>query len=382
MARFFQLLILLVDVLNALLAFILLQLLGQRAVKPQGIINKLIVSVSSAIAYFILLFVFLIFISFAIDNLAIFSLVSFAILGIITFCFIFLYKHKTKTPDNKQSVSRDNFAHKAVNQNNPTEPVINNNNFEKNTTSVDEVAKNENIDWTKEFIQKIEKWKNTAENIDPMLEEAINVVVGAGQVSTSLLQRSLMISYARAGKLIDTMEQMGIVGPHAGFESRKVFITKQQWIELKGICNITFVTDNNAKQQDTVHESAYEKTPQYSAKYHNDFIENAIAEQKLEEYERLLNEFIEYAREYINYFFQLEDMSVSVSNIYANRHYKTVTAELELANNIRIGQVKYRLGSLAKYLNVKYVVIANDVTDLSKLGIEISYPYYLINYPQ
>ena len=78
--------------------------------------------------------------------------------------------------------------------------------------------------------------KDTTENddiddSDPMLEDAIKLVVDAGQASTSLLQRRLRLGYARAGRLIDTMEQMGIVGPHEGSKSRKVLMTQQQWME-------------------------------------------------------------------------------------------------------------------------------------------------------
>ncbi|MDE7390397.1 MAG: DNA translocase FtsK, partial [Lachnospiraceae bacterium] len=69
------------------------------------------------------------------------------------------------------------------------------------------------------------------EDRDPMLEEAIKLVAEAGQASTSLLQRRLRLGYARAGRLIDTMEQMGIVGPHEGSKSRKVLLTYQQWLE-------------------------------------------------------------------------------------------------------------------------------------------------------
>lgn len=69
------------------------------------------------------------------------------------------------------------------------------------------------------------------DNSDPMLEDAIKLVVEAGQASTSLLQRRLRLGYARAGRLIDTMEQMGIVGPHEGSKSRKVLMTQQQWME-------------------------------------------------------------------------------------------------------------------------------------------------------
>lgn len=67
---------------------------------------------------------------------------------------------------------------------------------------------------------------------DPMIDEAIKCVVEAGQASTSLLQRRLHFGYARAGRLIDEMEQMGIVGPHEGSKPRQVLITYQQWLEM------------------------------------------------------------------------------------------------------------------------------------------------------
>lgn len=67
---------------------------------------------------------------------------------------------------------------------------------------------------------------------DPMLQEAIKCVVEAGQASTSLLQRRLRLGYARAGRLIDEMEQMSIVGPHEGSKPRQVLITYNQWLEM------------------------------------------------------------------------------------------------------------------------------------------------------
>ena len=65
-----------------------------------------------------------------------------------------------------------------------------------------------------------------------MISEAIKCVVEAGQASVSLLQRRLRLGYARAGRLIDEMEQMGIVGAHEGSKSRQVLITYQQWLEM------------------------------------------------------------------------------------------------------------------------------------------------------
>ncbi|MBQ6825837.1 MAG: DNA translocase FtsK [Clostridia bacterium] len=66
---------------------------------------------------------------------------------------------------------------------------------------------------------------------DVMLEDAIKVVVENGMASTSLLQRKLKLGYARAARIIDSMEQRGIVGPYEGSKPRKVLITPEQLME-------------------------------------------------------------------------------------------------------------------------------------------------------
>ena len=85
-----------------------------------------------------------------------------------------------------------------------------------------------------------EKAKNTARDSDgadssdedEMLPQAIEVVVEAGQASTSLLQRKLKLGYARAARIIDQLESRGIVGPFEGAKPRQVLVTRQQWIEM------------------------------------------------------------------------------------------------------------------------------------------------------
>lgn len=107
---------------------------------------------------------------------------------------------------------------------------------------VEFVKKSRAIDYDENVISEIEK--NAAadpakasdkggsdESQDPMMEEAIKCVVEAGQASTSLLQRRLRLGYARAGRLVDEMEQMGIVGPHEGSKPRQVLMTYGQWLE-------------------------------------------------------------------------------------------------------------------------------------------------------
>ncbi len=82
----------------------------------------------------------------------------------------------------------------------------------------------------------IEKQKKTglaedAPDEDPMLKDAIRVVVENGQASTSLLQRKLKLGYARAARIVDEMEERGVVGPYEGSKPRKVLITPEQLME-------------------------------------------------------------------------------------------------------------------------------------------------------
>lgn len=66
-----------------------------------------------------------------------------------------------------------------------------------------------------------------------MTERAIEVVVEAGQASTSYLQRRLKLGYARAARIMDELEEMGVVGPADGAKPREVRLTRSQWLERK-----------------------------------------------------------------------------------------------------------------------------------------------------
>ncbi len=68
---------------------------------------------------------------------------------------------------------------------------------------------------------------------DPMLHDAIRVVVENGMASTSLLQRKLKLGYARAARIVDEMEGRGVVGPYEGSKPRKVLITMDQLLEME-----------------------------------------------------------------------------------------------------------------------------------------------------
>ncbi len=103
----------------------------------------------------------------------------------------------------------------------------------------------EQSDYDEEVIQEIDRQAAASgkgakddedlEGTDELFPQAVEVVIEAGMASTSLLQRRLKLGYARAGRIIDEMEQRGIVGPHEGSKPRKVLITRQQWLEMNAM---------------------------------------------------------------------------------------------------------------------------------------------------
>ncbi len=70
---------------------------------------------------------------------------------------------------------------------------------------------------------------------DEMLPAAIQAVVEAGQASASLLQRRLKVGYARAGRLIDQLEERGIIGPHEGSKPRAVLMSRSEYLEMQAM---------------------------------------------------------------------------------------------------------------------------------------------------
>ena len=72
-----------------------------------------------------------------------------------------------------------------------------------------------------------------AGDYDELLPAAIDVVLEAGQASVSMLQRRLKLGYGRAARLVDQMEEKGVVGPFEGSKPRQLLITKEQWQEMQ-----------------------------------------------------------------------------------------------------------------------------------------------------
>ena len=107
---------------------------------------------------------------------------------------------------------------------------------------VDFVKANGEATYNDDILEQIEKANSTDKEIeeqendddtDPLLMEAIEVVVETGQASTSFIQRRFKVGYARAGRIIDQMEERGIISGFQGSKPREVLMSKERWQELK-----------------------------------------------------------------------------------------------------------------------------------------------------
>ena len=69
---------------------------------------------------------------------------------------------------------------------------------------------------------------------DELTPAAVEVLLETGQASVSMLQRRLKLGYARAARIMDELEEKGIVGPFEGSKPRQILVTREQWESMKG----------------------------------------------------------------------------------------------------------------------------------------------------
>ena len=107
---------------------------------------------------------------------------------------------------------------------------------------VDFVKNNGEATYNDDILKQIENANSTDkeidagdedDNTDPLLMDAIDVVVETGQASTSFIQRRFKVGYARAGRIIDQMEERGVISGFQGSKPREVLMSKERWEELK-----------------------------------------------------------------------------------------------------------------------------------------------------
>ena len=94
----------------------------------------------------------------------------------------------------------------------------------------------EDPDYSDEVIDRIEKGNistATKDEDDELLEDAIACVISAGQASVSMLQRRFRIGYNRSARIVDMMEERGIVGPQDGSRPRQVLVTEEEYNKMK-----------------------------------------------------------------------------------------------------------------------------------------------------
>ncbi len=109
---------------------------------------------------------------------------------------------------------------------------------------VDFIKANGEVTYNEDIMEQIENANKTEKDLeaeqaadddgtDPLLMEAIDTVVETRQASTSFIQRRFKVGYARAGRIIDQMEERGVISGYQGSKPREVLMTKERWQELK-----------------------------------------------------------------------------------------------------------------------------------------------------
>jgi len=112
---------------------------------------------------------------------------------------------------------------------------------------IDFIMKSGETQYSEEVMGEIEKVSidkssgdklsaDTSENeYDELLPQAVDVIFESNQASVSMLQRRLKLGYARAARIVDQMEELGVVGPFEGSKPRAILVTKDQWRQMQYI---------------------------------------------------------------------------------------------------------------------------------------------------
>lgn len=114
---------------------------------------------------------------------------------------------------------------------------ISNNELEK---VINYIKAEEKIIYNRDILQKVDNTRlqlESDDDTDPFLMEAIESVVETGQASTSFIQRRFKIGYARAGRIMDQMEERGIISGYQGSKPREILMSIDRWNELKSMNN-------------------------------------------------------------------------------------------------------------------------------------------------
>lgn len=112
------------------------------------------------------------------------------------------------------------------------------------------------------------------ENYDPLFEKAAEVVIESGTASTSFLQRKLSVGYARGAKIIDQLQDYGVIGPSEGSKPRKVLMNMQMWLEKRAYDSGKEFTAENTEQLSFGDTEPTENVDNFSSDFGEDIIDN------------------------------------------------------------------------------------------------------------
>ncbi len=76
-----------------------------------------------------------------------------------------------------------------------------------------------------------------------MLPQAVEAILETRQCSVSMLQRRVKLGYSRAARIVDQMEELGIVGPYEGAKPRSVLVDRNGWLEIQAQLGIASDSD-------------------------------------------------------------------------------------------------------------------------------------------
>ncbi len=128
---------------------------------------------------------------------------------------------------------------------------------------IDYIKENNEVRYNENVLESLEKANapqvstDDEDDCDEFLTEAIELAVNMGQISASMIQRKFKVGYARAGRIVDQMEDRGIISGHQGSKPRQVLISKEEWEEMKEQGEDTFIEEEEY-EQDNIDENAPE----------------------------------------------------------------------------------------------------------------------------
>ena len=122
---------------------------------------------------------------------------------------------------------------------------------------IDYIKENNEVRYNENFMESLEKVnapqvssEDAEDDCDEFLMEAIELAVNMGQISASMIQRKFKVGYARAGRIVDQMEERGIISGHQGSKPRQVLISKEEWEEMQEQGETSFEADDEEYEED------------------------------------------------------------------------------------------------------------------------------------